>query len=269
MEPILKVVFFALLINGVDSLYIVEKPADEPAIQENPALDNSSPPSKMRFNKNESAMIFALASMEQSGAKLPADAYDRSLANISPDDFWRSSQDDTVSYLLASESQENDQQPTRLSHMWFNVEKMDERLISGELRLYRECAGLSKFFSRPYNVTVYRIAPKETYDAWVYVNSVMMPACKTGWFIVNISEAVKFWMQFGENYGIELVTYSGDDRRGRFKPEDTGIVDFNGPPQRHPFLVNYFNNSGDDSLFGQQFIKLMQKSAKEFRPSED
>ncbi|XP_008545991.1 uncharacterized protein LOC103570150 [Microplitis demolitor] len=249
------------------SVYIVEKPAD-PVIKKEPALDHSGPPSKMKFNKDDSAMIFMLYSLEQEGEKLSVDAYDRSLANISTDDLWRSSKDDTVSVYLASESEEKDKKPKRLSHMWFNVEKINEVLISGELRLYRDCAGLSKFFRRPYNVTVYRIASKEKYGEWVYVNSVMMPACKTGWFFVNVSEAVKYWMRFGENYGIELVTYSGDNRR-RVKPEDTGIVGFDGASQRHAFMVNYFQDSGDTGFFAQQFIKIIQKKAEEFRRSRN
>ncbi|XP_076298543.1 protein 60A-like [Lasioglossum baleicum] len=140
----------------------------------------------------------------------------------------------------------NASKTNRGKRIWFNVSEapQGQQIVSAQLKLYHSVGN-----GRAYTVEVYRVADmKSGKRIKEYINSVNTTADKVGWITVDISQALKYWVNHPrKNRGLHIVVYDVDYVGHILRPDDIGIVGLSGVPEKQPFVVGFFRSSGKRS----------------------
>ncbi|CAK9809877.1 Protein 60A [Anthophora plagiata] len=142
----------------------------------------------------------------------------------------------------------NASKTNRGKRIWFDVSEVPrgEHIITAELRLYQS---FDKNFelNKTYTIAIYRVA--RTNDGRrikYYIASTNTTIGKEGWITLNISEALEYWVKYPkENRGLFLAVHHADYTGHIIRPDDIGIIGVLGIPDKQPFMVGFFKNSGN------------------------
>ncbi|XP_063981130.1 protein 60A-like isoform X2 [Diachasmimorpha longicaudata] len=144
--------------------------------------------------------------------------------------------------------------PDNVKRMWFDVSAVpvdDDIMMSAELKLYRNSETNTTKNRGAFTITVYRVLHKiDGIKNYHFVDSVNSSAGYTGWITLNVSETLQFWTQHPEeNRGISISVISAVGNNSRkVKPENIGIIGFQGSEEKQPFMVGFYKNSGKRSI---------------------
>nr|XP_012147226.1 PREDICTED: protein 60A-like [Megachile rotundata] len=160
----------------------------------------------------------------------------------------------------------NASKTNRGKRIWFDVSEVprEEYIIAAELRLYQslhENIG----FNETYTVAVYRVArTKSGGRIKHFIDSANTVTGKEDWITLNINEALEHWIKYPkENRGLFLAVYHDNYTGHIMRPDDIGIVGVLGIPDKQPFMVGFFKNSGNRSkrevIFKQKKDTVLEK----------
>ncbi|XP_008545990.1 protein 60A [Microplitis demolitor] len=141
--------------------------------------------------------------------------------------------------------------PNKIQRMWFDVLliKKGQQILATDLRLYRDKSKtIDKYRDLSFNMTIYR--PDLTGDKknFIYVNSIIVGANFNGWVVLDITDCFKWWTDnIDMNNGLKITTtpiskVSSRRRLHQVKPEQLGIIGFDGDPSKHAFAVGYYQS---------------------------
>ncbi|XP_017886031.2 protein 60A-like [Ceratina calcarata] len=137
--------------------------------------------------------------------------------------------------------------------IWFDVSEISirEHIIAAELRLYQS---LSKGVElrKAYIIAIYIVAQmKYENRKKLYIDSTSTMTDKSGWIILNVTQALEYWVKHPKkNRGLYLAVYR-DDYTGRvIRPDDIGIVGVSGVSDKQPFMVGFFKSSDIHRKYG-------------------
>lgn len=136
----------------------------------------------------------------------------------------------------------------RGKRLWFDVSEVppQEHIIGAELRLYRSADVKGRKNHGSHTITVYRVLKTENGTRELqYVDAINMTTNQEGWLTLNVTGALDHWVNNpDENRGLYLSVHPADRLVHEVRPEDIGIVEFRGDPDKQPFMVGYFKSSG-------------------------
>ncbi|XP_076626598.1 protein 60A-like [Colletes latitarsis] len=141
----------------------------------------------------------------------------------------------------------NASKTNRGKRIWFDVSEIPrgKHIIAAELRLYKSL-NKNVGFNKTYTIALYRVARIQNGRRIKhYINSANTTIDKEGWITLNVSTVLDFWVKYPkENHGLFLVIHNADYTGHIMRPDDIGIVGVLGIPDKQPFMVGFFKNSG-------------------------
>ncbi|XP_076387483.1 protein 60A-like isoform X2 [Megachile rotundata] len=160
----------------------------------------------------------------------------------------------------------NASKTNRGKRIWFDVSEVprEEYIIAAELRLYQSL-NENIGFNETYTVAVYRVArTKSGGRIKHFIDSANTVTGKEDWITLNINEALEHWIKYPkENRGLFLAVYHDNYTGHIMRPDDIGIVGVLGIPDKQPFMVGFFKNSGNRSkrevIFKQKKDTVLEK----------
>ncbi|XP_015113215.1 protein 60A [Diachasma alloeum] len=136
----------------------------------------------------------------------------------------------------------------RGKRLWFDVSEVppEEKIIGGELRLYRTMEVKHRRNRGSFVITAYRVLRiADGTKELQYVDSVNTTTNKEGWLTLNVTEPLVHWVNNSKgNRGFYISVHPADRSVHELKPEDVGIVGFRGDADKQPFMVGFFKSSG-------------------------
>lgn len=270
MDKTIVLPFLAFLLGVIVESYVVEVPKEEIADPK-----SSEDRSNVIKKSDESAVQFMIQWMNkaQNVSTIIPENFEKPYDSMIGDLFSRFNDTIPVAEITRDPKTSFSEEvikPLSLNSMWFSEFGMKDTLVHSELRFYRDFSKRKIIPHRKYfnlNVTVYRILANQS-DQLVYVNSTILPAFKSGWFSVDITDCYRHWMTYPEeNHGIKLVLKVPKIRSELYYTVNAnvaGVVDFEADVRKHPFLVNFYDKSkASEGYFEKLFWEKLMSSANE------
>ncbi|KAH0552325.1 hypothetical protein KQX54_008728 [Cotesia glomerata] len=245
MDKTIVLLFLTFLLGVIVESYVVEVPKEEitdPKYSE----DRSNVIKK----SDESAVQFMIQWMNKA-QKVPTtipENFEKSYDSMIGDLYSRFNDTIPVAEITRDPNtafSEEVIKPLSLNFMWFSEFGIKDTLMHSELRILVNQS-----------------------DELVYVNSTFLPAFKSGWFSVDITDCYRHWMAHPEeNHGIKLVLKVPKIRSELYYTVNAnvaGVEDFEADVRKHPFLVNFYDKSkASEGYFEKLFWEKLMSSANE------
>lgn len=163
--------------------------------------------------------------------------------NLTANDLRTIDQSDTILTFTAQQSQ----QGGTTDRMGFDISAVPPKveLTSAQLRLYQGANSKNLNNHDDFTIKVYRVLPKKDGEREMQlVDSVNTTAGQEGWITLNVTESMLHWIKHPEdNNGLHLSVDPHDRSSQQTKPEDIGVVGFEGEPEHQPFMVGFFGRN--------------------------
>lgn len=172
---------------------------------------------------------------------------------------------DLITTLAARNNKKNGPQKTdKVKRLWFNVSRvsLEDKIIRGELKLFRSMNGVLKKNKGMATIRVYRIASDRDFNGdreMIFVDAVNTTE-NDGWVTLNITESLHFWLR-GHDINRGLYLEANIQRGDNIRPEAVGIIGFKGIPEKRPFMVVYGNRNQFRRKRGLDFFHSSERKS--------
>ena len=219
-------------------------------------LDLPEPPPLKYHNRRHAA-----TQLMQSSSRFMMDIYKNALNEESEsqtiknsefkfnsDDLRKIRESDVIVTFAAYNRSMFSVKPDNGKRIRFDVSEISpsKELIEAELKLYRSTENIDNL--EPFKLTVSRVSRLRNGESkWYYVNAVNTSSNYKGWITVNVSEALLHWTQNPEdNKGLYLSVHLNNNvYTQKMRPADVGIVSSEYSPEKQPFIVGFFRETGN------------------------